>query len=89
MDIVVGFDSLDTRLRKVNHVFTDIASTALNNARNMLEVGKLTLEHEDEVKNILEVYPNMLGNLYETPKYTESHEIPVLWFSHPRGERGK
>ena len=75
---VLGFDSLDTRLRKVNHVFTDIASTALNNARNMLEVGKLTLDHEDEVKNILEVYPNMLGNLYETPKYTESHEIPAL-----------
>jgi len=75
---VLGFDSLDTRLRKVNQVFTGIAAHALNEARNVLEVEKLTLEHEDEVKNILEIYPNMMGDIYEAPKYTETHEIAVL-----------
>ena len=75
---VLGFDSLDTRLRKVNQVFTGIAAHALNEARNVLEVEKLTLEHEDEVKDILEIYPYLMGDIYEAPKYTETHEIAVL-----------
>jgi hypothetical protein len=62
----------------VNQVFTGIAAHALNEARNVLEVEKLTLEHEDEVKDILEIYPYLMGDIYEAPKYTETHEIAVL-----------
>jgi len=79
----LGFDTLDSRLRKVNTAFTEIAETTLNNAMVSVNNGeKLTLEHKDEVREFLKEHPECVAghgtSLTEIPRYTEAHEISVL-----------
>jgi hypothetical protein len=79
----LGFDTLDTRLKKVNATFSGIAETTLRNAMEGMNNGeKLTLEQKDEVREFLKEYPEAIGghgtSLKEVPLYTEAHEISVL-----------
>ena len=77
---VLGFDTMDNRLKKVNQLFTNYATTALKNAAIVLgdSDGKMSISHKNDVKSMLEAKPSYLGEVSEMPLYTEKHEIAVL-----------
>ena len=75
----LGFDTFDTRLKKVNTTLLGIAETTLKNAMMAVNNGeKLTLEHKDEIREFLKEHPESIAGLTEVPLYTEAHEISVL-----------
>lgn len=76
----LGFDTMDNRLKKVNQLFTNCATTALKNAAIILgdSDGKMNISHKNDVKSMLEAKPSYLGEVSEMPLYTEKHEIAVL-----------
>jgi len=76
----LGFDTMDNRLKKVNELFTNIASNALTNAAILLgdSNGKLRLTQKNQVKSVLNENPAWLGDVSEMPLYSEINEIGVL-----------
>jgi len=77
---ILGFDTMDNRLKKVNQLFTNYATTALTNASIILgdSDGKMNINHKNDVKSMIEASPSYLGEVSEMPLYTEKHEIAVL-----------
>tara|TARA_R100000458_G_C8262575_1_gene237937 strand:- start:111 stop:1820 length:1710 start_codon:yes stop_codon:yes gene_type:complete len=77
---VLGFDTMDSRLKKVNQLFTNVASTALLNSAILIgnNDNKMRLENKNDVRAILKENPKYLGEVSEMPRYTEHNEIKVL-----------
>ena len=74
---VLGFDSFDSRLKKVNSAFMGILGHSLNEARSHAGVGRLSLEDKGWVMDYIKDNPHVLPFSNEE-LYTEVNGISSL-----------